>query len=59
MKPPSEEAAGESQPTGTEGEPVTDPSLDRHPEPVIDDGSVPDKQIGRWKDEGGSFQPAD
>lgn len=23
-----------------------------------DDDSVPDKQISRWKDEGGSFMPA-
>ena len=59
MKPTSEEAAGAKRPTGTEGEPETDLTLDQPPEPVIDDGSVPDKQIGRWKDEGGSFQPAD
>ncbi len=33
---------------------------DPTPEPrVKDDGSVPEKQISRWKGEGGSWLPAD
>lgn len=59
MEPEPRDAAratgAESNPS--EGEPPDQPPEDEASDPVVDDGSVPEKQIQRWKDEGGAVQP--
>ncbi len=59
MKPKPAEEVGSSRPSQTEAD---EDNLPPHqtPEPEReDDGSVPDKQIARWKNDGGSWRPAD
>ena len=61
MKPASAEEAGTSKRTQIETDVAAGrrpPDQAPEPEPK-DDGSVPDKQISRWKGEGGSWTPAD
>ncbi len=61
MEPSPAEEAGTSQRPQTE----TDADKDERPphqtpdRELKDDGSVPDKHIARWKNEGGSWRPAD
>ena len=60
MEPSPADKAGTNQLTKTE----TDADEDGQPHPTPDpeskdDGSVPEKQIARWKDEGGSWCQAD
>lgn len=43
--------------TDVDGEQIS-PDQAPDPEPK-DDGSIPDKQISRWKNEGGSWLPTD
>ncbi len=61
MEPTPAEEADTSRRTQTE----TDPEAAQHPpdqppEPERkDDGTVPDKHVGRWKNEGGAWLPED
>jgi hypothetical protein len=55
MEPDPRDEAGT---TGAEPKPDETPEPDETPDPgVEDDGSVPEKQIQRWKDEGGAVSP--
>lgn len=36
-------------------EPPADLTQEESPAEVVDDGEVPEKQIQRWKDEGGAY----
>lgn len=48
---PDDQAAGTAEP---------DEPPDPEPDPEVeDDGSVPEKQIQRWKNEGGAWHPVD
>lgn len=48
-----------NDPAGTDDQQETDDRQEKAPDPTSeDDGSVPEKQIQRWKEEGGSFRPA-
>ncbi|MBX9245046.1 hypothetical protein ICW40_09530 [Actinotalea ferrariae] len=42
-----------------ETRPETEPATQSRADPVADDGTVPAKQIHRWKGEGGSLHPDD
>jgi|tagenome__1003787_1003787.scaffolds.fasta_scaffold20325979_2 hypothetical protein len=55
MRPEPRDDPAPSEPEGTE-----DDEGSAHPSPgqrVEDDGTVPEKQISRWKNEGGSWHP--
>lgn len=58
MQPEPADEAGTSRRTPTKTDQDNRPPQVPDPE-GHDDGSVPDKQIARWKGEGGSWQPAD
>lgn len=42
---------------GTSDEPDADARTTTPASPSTDEGSVPEKQLGRWKDDGGSVSP--
>lgn len=61
MAPEPHEPAERPDPDRTpDRKPAGDPEREPDTEPpVADDGSVPEKQIQRWKEEGGSWTPAE